>query len=521
MDQEPPPPPPPPHGQNPRPPGGLPDGNYDIFIIPPHSAGSGFLYLPSLQGNRNAFLAGVACALLAVGVYSLLVPVVKQWLSVVSSGGGGLGVVVLVIAVGVGAWAWGKTQSESSAGGPRGGHPGDSGAGARQQNQYSNAPPPNYHAPPPQSDQHSPPPPQPEPQSRTRPSPSAGAWEKAREETRKREEERKRAEELKRKREEAQKAREEAEKAAKAKAEKEKWEQSRAREKEQREREARERIARERLAREKEAREKDAREREAREAAEKEAAKKKAEWEKAKQAEKEKAEKARSAASARSSPTKPTSPSKSYEKPSARSQAGTEAYSYRPYDTPKAATYKSSASSISGLSESSYAPSHSTARTTPPPSHRGPYSTDDPEKIQIKAVYLFSDSFPMKPISQLVSGQGNVTDGLILRIKTEGLFIDDDVRGVPQREWDVKAWTLKHVEDGATKMVSGKNLHVLRATTRDAENKKYTFVLDETEAYKVAMGLQRLRKGSQVRSLGVNGIKDAELKGLLMSLGWM
>jgi hypothetical protein len=45
-----------------------------------------------------------------------------------------------------------------------------------------------------------------------------------------------------------------------------------------------------------------------------------------------------------------------------------------------------------------------------------------------------------------VSNVGKVTDGLILKIQSEGLFIDDDVRGIPQREWDVKAWTLKMVE---------------------------------------------------------------------------
>lgn len=483
-----PPPPPPPHGQNPRPPGGLPDGNYDIFIIPPHSSGSGFLYLPSLQPHRNSFLAGVACTLFAVGIYTLVLPVIKQWLGLVMSGGGGLGVAVLVIAVGVGAWAWGKTQAENNTGsnGGAGGGAGASGS-QRQHSQQSNRPPPNYAPPPPQPD----PPPQPE--SKPRPNPSAGAWEKAREETRKREEERKRAEELKKKREEAQKTREEGERAAKAEAEKKKWEQARAREKEAREREARERIAKERLAREK-----DAREREAREKAEKE-------------------NKAQSAPSARSSPTK------AYEKPSARSAVGTESYSYRPYDSPKAAktaTYKSSASSISGISES-YAPSQSTARTTPPPSHRGPYSTNEEGKIQIKAVYLFSDIFPTKPISQLIANQAHVTDGLILRIKTEGLFIDDDVRGVPQREWDVKAWTLKLLEDGVVRTPSGAGLHVFRATTRDTENKKYTFVLDESEAWKVALGISRLRKGSQVRSLGMNGLKENEVKGLLMTLGWM
>jgi hypothetical protein len=453
----------------------MPDGNYDIFIIPPHSAGAGFLYLPSLAVQRNSFLAGVACALLAVGLYTIIVPAIKQWMNTIMASGG-VGVLFLLIGVGVAGWAWGKTQWENNNG--QGNAGGSAGSANTNQQQQNGSPPPraNGWAPPP-------PPPKPEPKPAPKPSAASG-WEKAREETRKREEARKREEEVKKKAEDLRKAKEEAERAAKAKAEKDKWEQARAREKEQREREARERIAKERLAREK-----DTRERESREAASK---------------------------SARSSPTKPTS--SRYEKPTARS-ATEEEYSYRPYD--KRPGYKSSASSISGLSESSFAPSQTTARTTPPPSHRGPYSTKDPDKIQIKAVYLFSDSFPMKPIASLISGQGHVTDGLILHIKTEGLFIDDDVRGVPQREWDVKAWTLKLVEDGVTKNLAGQGVHVLRATTRDAENKKYTFVLDETEAWKVAVGLARLRKGSQVRALGMSGMKENEVRGLLNSLGWM
>ncbi|GAB7358015.1 hypothetical protein MBLNU230_g0180t1 [Neophaeotheca triangularis] len=533
-----PPPPPPPHGSAPRPSGGLPDGNYDIFIIPPHSAGSGFLYLPSLQVQRNSFLAGVACTLLAVGVWTLAMPVLKQWTATLVASGG-VGVVLLVMGVGVAGWAFGKTQGES------GGWSGSGGGGGTYAHQKGSstppqsgpngyAPPPrstgfeppphtNGHAPPPHGSAwgSSPPPPPPPPRSEPppqstprppppesppKPKPTAGAqtgWEKAREETRRREEERKRAAELQKKREEAQKLREEAEKAAKAKAEKEKWEQARAREKEQREREARERIARDRLAREKEQREKDSRDREAREKAEKEKA-------------------------ARSTATK-SNISATYQRPTAKSAAGTEdheAHSYRPYDRPAASSkpasrpaFKSSASSISGLSESSYAPSATTARTTPPPSQRGPYTTTDEDKIIIKAVYLFSDSFPGKPIASLLSNQGSVTDGLILRVKTEGLFIDDDVRGVPQREWDVKAWTLKLVEDGKAK-VGNRMLHILRASVRDAENKRYTFVLEEGEAWKVALGLGRLKKGSQVRALGMNGLKEAEVVRLLGTLGW-
>ena len=43
----------------------------------------------------------------------------------------------------------------------------------------------------------------------------------------------------------------------------------------------------------------------------------------------------------------------------------------------------------------------------------------------------------------------------------------------------------------------------------------------EREAWKVAVGLARLRKGSQVRALGMNGMKEAEVSGLLASLGWL
>ena len=180
-----------------------------------------------------------------------------------------------------------------------------------------------------------------------------------------------------------------------------------------------------------------------------------------------------------------------------------------------------------------------------------------------------------------------MTDGLILRITTEGLFIDDDVRGVPQREWDVKAWTLKLVEvwcphlhalgasSGSTPASSRtatappgtfgkkwaskaptaeesdafvdactrackpyiplrnrsdlgnssqtgehKGLHVLRASIRDQEGKRYVFVLQEEEGWKVAVGLQRLRRGTQVRALGVSGMAGNETKAMLENMGW-
>lgn len=188
------------------------------------------------------------------------------------------------------------------------------------------------------------------------------------------------------------------------------------------------------------------------------------------------------------------------------------------------------------------------------------------------------------PIAQLVSGQGMITDGLVLRITTEGLFIDDDLRGIGQREWDVKAWTLKLAEvwcpqanasttakqpsgnpfsfrrgnnvptneeseaflanilkvckntcrlaapgacftrgatasqDGGAAKPSG--LHILRASVRDQEGKKYVFVLQDTEAWKVAIGLQRLRAGALVRALGVTALPVPECKTMLTSLGY-
>lgn len=301
-----------------------------------------------------------------------------------------------------------------------------------------------------------------------------------------------------------------------------------------------------------------------------------------------------SKASASSTQSKPPPP------PTAKSYVSSEdTHSYRPYDTPKKHRQAPSVSSFGG-SEASWAPSQTTTRTTPPASVRGPYTTKDPDKIVIQAVYLFMNQFSKTPASQLVSGVGSVTDGLILRITTEGLFIDDDVRGVPQREWDVKAWTLKLIEvwcpphclnasasasspnpgaknfphllhkaagarsrnvaktyagedadlfltemlcacknccriglcertfkdtnipssTGQTGGWKSKGLHLLRATIGDQEGKRYLVVLDETEAWKVAVGLQRLRRGTQATKLGVGNLTPADARGTLEMLGW-
>jgi len=311
----------------------------------------------------------------------------------------GLGFFVLFAAVGA-AFMFGRTQGEPWTGQPNQPDP-SSGAGGHAKPTPQPGPQPSASYPgsfgqeqphpqpqqaPPKPEPAKPEPPRPKPTEASGPTP----WEKAREEVRKREAERKRTDELKKKQEEIQKKKEEDEKAKRAAAEKEKWEQARAREKDAREREARERLA--------------------------------------------KAKK----------PVPPPNPGK-YEKPTAQSYAESTTSSWQTYDEPRRRNpLGSSASSVSELSESSYA-TMSTARTTPPPSQRGPYTTKDPDKIIINAVYLFNNMLP-QPASQLISNEGSVTDGLILRITTEGLFIDDDVRHVPQREWDVKAWGIKLVE---------------------------------------------------------------------------
>ena len=397
MEPPPPPPPPPPHGskQQGGKSGGLPPGNYDIFVVPPHASGSGFLYLPSLQTHRNSFLAGVACTATAFLIWSVVLPVLKEWFNTLVSGGGP-GVLVLVISVGVAAWAFGKTQGEGSSlpGGPRSaagtaeGSNGSSGAGGAAHSHSasshtSGAAGGAASSPPPRSSWQ---------RAGAYTSGATGAakssWEKAREETRKKDEERRRAEEAKRRREEAEKERQK-----------------------QREKEAKEREDRERKAR----LEKAEVERKARE----------------KEAEEERAKKT-------AAPKRPPHPT-------ARTETEDDAYSFRPYDRPKRSPLNAG-SRASTYSESSYAPSQTTARTTPPPLNRGPYATKDPDKIIIKAVYAFNNAFQRTPLSQLISGTGSVTDGLILRITTEGLFIDDDVRGVAQREWDIKAWTMRLAE---------------------------------------------------------------------------
>jgi len=708
------PPPPPPHGENPKT-SGLPNGKYDIFIIPEHSAGSGFLYLPSLKPNVNSFAAGFASALILVVIGSALAPAVQAWWNSVK-GAGGAGMIMLMLAVGVGAWALGRIQTDGGPGPGGGGTSGPSPSSGTHSNAHSSSHSNGYTGPPPGTGPMpgagpmpgggaggpmpgaGPMPGGPKPSSWQRSTPGASgtagagspggsgpnasthgsagaggaarsAWEKAREETKKKQEEnrareaeKKRKEELekrlrearekearereareaKKREEDARQARQKAEEDAREAKKKADEAKKRADETQERERKRREEEALEKKRRDLEILEKrlkEAREREARERVAREQKKKDDDGSKPRGS-----TYAFSAVGEKTNPwprgrpitpepprANPPSPTKRPPPPTARTykDAEEDAHSYRPYDKPKKPMqHKKSLSSL--YSESSYAASHSTSRTTPPPSHRGPYSTKDPDKIVIKAVYSFNNAFLRTPTSQLVSGVGPVTDGLILRITTEGLFIDDDVRGVPQREWDVKAWTMKLVEvwcpsfrqDPAGNSASARaasngspqkhsnfrrlwgldkekpasseetdallaemlqlcknncrlrsnssassaysassydsrssasdsaygssvgssspsrdslrtdnrghqtgelktaRLHVLRASIRDQEGKKYVFVVPEEESWKVAIGLQRLRKGTQVRALGVSGMSAGDARSTLENLGW-
>lgn len=641
-----PPPPPPPHGEKPNTTHGeyrkasdLPPGNYDIFIIPPHSSGSGFLYLPSLQCHRNSFIAGSLCTLFAVLLWFTLAPILKSWYSATIANGSGMGIALLAIGVGVAGWAFGASQADSGSqrgpgfggfgsgpgsggassqsqssgtggnyshgsnfGGPNGGqsYRGGFSGGTRSGSQYGN--------------QHGGPPPHAHPNDGPPPRDAGGNdWDRAREETKRKEEIRRKMEEFKRKREadarekqrqrereemerefkerekrlqkEIAEAKERAEKEAREKAQREATEAKARQEKEEAEAKAKreKEVAEAKAKAEKEAAEKEAaakaaakKEADAKFNALKEAAAKKYAEKKAKDA-----KDAQDAASKESSSRASRTPShKKPPFPTARTATEDDAYSFRPYDRPRR-PYGTSGSSVS---ESSYAPSHSTAPTTPPQSHRSAYSTKDPDKIVIQGVYSFNNAFLKTPIAHLVSGQGMVTDGLVLRITTEGLFIDDDVRGVPQREWDVKAWTLKLAEVWCPQFgpnqpnrqppksnpfrwgssqttptpeesdaclanllkvckntcrlaspacfsrngggIGGdsaeqRGLHVLRASFRDQEGKRYVFVLQETEGWKVPIGLQRLRRGTQVRALGVSSMPMNDCKSILGNLGYI
>lgn len=64
-------------------------------------------------------------------------------------------------------------------------------------------------------------------------------------------------------------------------------------------------------------------------------------------------------------------------------------------------------------------------------------------------------------------------------------------------------------------MNAAKGIHIFRAQVRDADGKKYVFLIDDSESWKLAIGLQRLRKGSQVRSLQNSQMPAGEVARIL------
>lgn len=60
--------------------------------------------------------------------------------------------------------------------------------------------------------------------------------------------------------------------------------------------------------------------------------------------------------------------------------------------------------------------------------------------------------------------------------------------------------------------------HMIRANVRDAEGRRFVFVCDEEEAWKIANAVQRLRKGSQARQLAVEGMGTAEASLIMTNL---
>lgn len=84
--------------------------------------------------------------------------------------------------------------------------------------------------------------------------------------------------------------------------------------------------------------------------------------------------------------------------------------------------------------------------------------------------------------------------------------------------------TCRRANHGVGSAASGgggvERLHLLRATIRDQEGKRYLFVIGEEEAWKISGGLAALRGSSQVRALGVAGFSGMESRTLLDTLGW-
>ena len=60
--------------------------------------------------------------------------------------------------------------------------------------------------------------------------------------------------------------------------------------------------------------------------------------------------------------------------------------------------------------------------------------------------------------------------------------------------------------------------HLLRASIRDTDGRKYVFVIDDAESWKVAIGLNKLRTGSLVRSMANNMMPANEVARVFNSI---
>jgi hypothetical protein len=82
--------------------------------------------------------------------------------------------------------------------------------------------------------------------------------------------------------------------------------------------------------------------------------------------------------------------------------------------------------------------------------------------------------------------------------------------------------TNKHGVASQTGDMKTARLHVLRASIRDQEGRKDLFIIPQEESWKIPVGLQKLRKGTQGRALGlgVSGMSANDSKSTLEYLGW-
>jgi hypothetical protein len=76
----------------------------------------------------------------------------------------------------------------------------------------------------------------------------------------------------------------------------------------------------------------------------------------------------------------------------------------------------------------------------------------------------------------------------------------------------------KHADVKKTGQSQKTSRHLLRASIRDADGRKYVFIIDDAESWKVAIGLNKLRTGSLVRSMANNMMPANEVARVFNSI---